>query len=303
MGALSAGATSRLLYEYPEPQRSDILDLLFKPATAAALHILKVEIGGDVQSTDGSEASHMHTREDLSCTRGYESWLIQEGKARNPALLTYGLSWGVPHWVGDGQGNGTGFYSGDNLLYHIKWMECVRNTTGVTIDFLGLWNEKPPAPADYVIGMRAALDAANFSSTQLSIFDGGYSTNNLVAEALADPAFNASFSSVGRHYPCDAPFPEIEASIHKAYWSSEDFSLPNDWLGASCWGRLLNQNYALMNITATIVRVLPQARPPGPLPRASPLPPPPLSLTPPCAPTPHAPGMELGLDGAAGAAL
>ena len=31
VGALSAGASSRLLYDYPEPQRTDILDYLFKP--------------------------------------------------------------------------------------------------------------------------------------------------------------------------------------------------------------------------------------------------------------------------------
>jgi hypothetical protein len=41
-GALSAGASSRLLYDYPEPQRSDILDLLFKPNFGANLHLLKV---------------------------------------------------------------------------------------------------------------------------------------------------------------------------------------------------------------------------------------------------------------------
>ena len=29
IGALSAGASSRLLYDYPEPQRNDILDYLF----------------------------------------------------------------------------------------------------------------------------------------------------------------------------------------------------------------------------------------------------------------------------------
>lgn len=51
IGALSAGASSRLLFDYPDPQRSDILDLLFKPDFGAALHILKVEIGGDAQST------------------------------------------------------------------------------------------------------------------------------------------------------------------------------------------------------------------------------------------------------------
>lgn len=45
-GALSAGASSRLLYDYPEPQRSQILDYLFKPGFGAALQIHKFEIGG-----------------------------------------------------------------------------------------------------------------------------------------------------------------------------------------------------------------------------------------------------------------
>ena len=31
IGAVSAGASSRLLIDYPEPYRSDILDFLFKP--------------------------------------------------------------------------------------------------------------------------------------------------------------------------------------------------------------------------------------------------------------------------------
>ena len=42
VGALSAGASSRLLYDYPEPQRSEILDYLFKPNFGASLHHLKV---------------------------------------------------------------------------------------------------------------------------------------------------------------------------------------------------------------------------------------------------------------------
>jgi hypothetical protein len=44
IGAISGGgATSALLRPYPEEQRSEILDLLFKPSFAAALPILKVE--------------------------------------------------------------------------------------------------------------------------------------------------------------------------------------------------------------------------------------------------------------------
>lgn len=65
IGGLSGGgATSRLLVNYPEPQRGQILDYLFKPGFGASLDILKVEIGGDAQSTDGCESSHMHNEHD-----------------------------------------------------------------------------------------------------------------------------------------------------------------------------------------------------------------------------------------------
>ncbi len=61
IGGLSGGgATSKLLVNYPEPQRTQILDYLFKPNFGASLQILKVMIGGDAQSGMGTEASHMH---------------------------------------------------------------------------------------------------------------------------------------------------------------------------------------------------------------------------------------------------
>jgi hypothetical protein len=44
---------------------------------AAVIHSVvnlpvQVEIGGDAQSTDGTESSHMHSADDLSYQRGYE---------------------------------------------------------------------------------------------------------------------------------------------------------------------------------------------------------------------------------------
>ena len=42
-----------------------ILDFLFLPHFGASLHVCKVEIGGDTQSTDGTESSHMHSKDDL----------------------------------------------------------------------------------------------------------------------------------------------------------------------------------------------------------------------------------------------
>src|SRR5215469_17866174 len=55
IGAISGGGgNTRLLIDYPEPYRSQILDYLFKPGYGASLQILKVEVGGDTNSTDGS---------------------------------------------------------------------------------------------------------------------------------------------------------------------------------------------------------------------------------------------------------
>ncbi len=48
------------------------MDYLFLPGFGASLHILKVEVGGDVQSTDGTESSHMHSADDENYERGYE---------------------------------------------------------------------------------------------------------------------------------------------------------------------------------------------------------------------------------------
>src|SRR2546429_9287300 len=85
VGAVSGGGgNSRLLIDYPEPQRGQILDYLFKPGYGAAVQILKVEVGGDTNSTDGAEPSHMHAPTDPNCDPGYEGWLMEQGKAPKP---------------------------------------------------------------------------------------------------------------------------------------------------------------------------------------------------------------------------
>ena len=74
------GATSVLLKDYPEPQRSQILDLVYKPKFGASVSALFVEIPGDGNSTQGSMPSHKHTREDLYYSRGYTWWIMREAK-------------------------------------------------------------------------------------------------------------------------------------------------------------------------------------------------------------------------------
>ncbi|MFI5908433.1 ricin-type beta-trefoil lectin domain protein [Dactylosporangium sp. NPDC051541] len=115
IGAVSGGGgNSRLLIDYPEPQRSDILDYLFRPGYGAAMQILKVEIGGDTNSTSGAEPSHEHTRGSVDCNRGYEWWLMAQAKARNGSTLSGvvdGTTVGTVSdsaWVAGQVGYGTG---------------------------------------------------------------------------------------------------------------------------------------------------------------------------------------------------
>jgi galactosylceramidase len=109
------GATSVLLKDYPERQRSQILDLVFKPKFGASVSALLVEIPGDANSTQGSMPSHMHTRDDLNYQRGYIWWLLQEAKKRNPKLSLDGTAWSAPAWVGKGN-----FWSQDAADYYVK---------------------------------------------------------------------------------------------------------------------------------------------------------------------------------------
>src|ERR1700722_19016318 len=71
VGAVSGGgATSVLLKDYPERERGEILDVLFKPNFAASMQTLYVEVGGDGNSTQGSEPSPMHSRDDENTSPG-----------------------------------------------------------------------------------------------------------------------------------------------------------------------------------------------------------------------------------------
>jgi hypothetical protein len=78
--------------DYPAAQQQQILDYLFKPDYGVDLQILKVEIGGDTNSTDSSESSIEHTSGAINCSSGYEWWLMEQAKALNPNIKLYGLA-------------------------------------------------------------------------------------------------------------------------------------------------------------------------------------------------------------------
>ncbi|KAJ9449391.1 putative galactocerebrosidase [Diplonema papillatum] len=258
IGGLSGGgATSRLFVGYPEPQRSQLLDYLFKPNFGASLHILKVEIGGDSQSTDGTESSHMHSKDDLDLTRGYEWWLMTEAKKRNPDIKLYALPWTFPGWVGNdpvtGVPSGSPFtYPNQTAEYITEWVKGAKGTWGLDIDYIGIWNERP-ATYSYAKALKDTLAAAGFSRIQLVAKD---AAADICDELTANPAFAAVVDVVGLHYPSDYANNSGYAVCHelnKPLWASEEYDSYDDYNGAACWARVLHAHFALSGITASIM--------------------------------------------------
>jgi len=251
IGGLSGGGgTSRLLVDYPEQYKSEIMDYLFLPNFGASLQICKVEIGGDAQSTDGSEPSHMHSSDDLDFKRGYEWWIMKEAKRRNPNVKLYGLSWAFPGWIGNGTKNP---FQNPSILanYTTQWLQGARDVHGLEIDYIGIWNERAYS-ADYIKLLRKYLDHHGFKNTQIVAADG---TEDVCDGMKEDQSFADTVSVVGLHYPYDGTgyYNSNCTSLGKPLWASEESSSYDDLNGAACWARVLSAHFVLHNITASIM--------------------------------------------------
>eukprot|EP01079_Euglenida_sp_SAG-EU17-18_P002387 gene2387-508_t len=240
IGGLSGGgATSNYIMAYDPETRKDILDLLFLPKYAGSLDILKVEIGGDDQSTDGSEACHMRNPKEVDCNRGYEWYLMKEAVARRPDITLYGLPWVFPGWLGFGTSNPFTNVT-ETARYISTWLQCARDTHHLNVSWVGIWNEDSWT-ADYVLALRSRLDKDGFGSTRITAPDGG-GFSAFVKEAEKDPALLKAVASIGAHYPGAGGMTPDDLSLGLPVWSSEDYSTYSNPTGGGCWGRLLVQN-------------------------------------------------------------
>ena len=269
IGGLSAGASSRLLYDYEPSIRDDILDMLFTPKLGWAYQILKIETGGDCQSTWGTESSYAHTPSDIGWDRGYEWWLAKEAKRRNANIALASLSWCVPGWI-----KGGGLSAAD-VDYHVNWVRGAKQHHNLTLDYVGVLNEAP-FTTDYIVSLRAALDSAGFHTTKLVASDqGGWGIFDAVSK---NATVSAAVDVLGVHHmhpfphPADAtgrystpsaalalpPTAREPGRIHRPLWSSED-GLPGidnvqpNWGGAITYASFLFSNLRLKGETATIL--------------------------------------------------
>jgi galactosylceramidase len=255
IGALSAGASSKLLSDYPVEIRDQILDLLFKPKFGASLQHLKVEIGGDVNSTDGTEPSHAHTRNEFLnpkpayFQRGYEWLLLKEAKKRNPEIFTDCLQWGCPGWIGDGI-----FYSQDNADYIVSFLKGAKKYHGIDFDFTGIWNERS-YNIEWIKLLRRTLDKNGLNEVKIiaaDVFDWGIAT-----DMQNDKELNDAVYAMGIHYnerwgkdPYSSS--EVAKSLNKSIRNSEGGPWKGDWDGFEYLVKLYNRNYIVGKSTNVI---------------------------------------------------
>jgi galactosylceramidase len=252
IGAVSGGgATSVLLKDYSEPQRSQILDLLFKPKFGASMSALLVEVPGDGNSTQGSEPSHMHTRDDLNFSRGYEWWLMREAKKRNPDLTLDACAWGCPGWVGSGH-----FWSQDMCDYYTKWIQGLKQVYGLDLDAIGCRNEKGVSE-DFAKMFRATLDANGLTDVRIHGFDNWNKTKfDWTRDLTMDAKLRKAVAILSNHTMATAPTPsevrELAEELHKPIWNSEEHVYKDGFDCEISIVQAFNNNYINSGVTKIV---------------------------------------------------
>ncbi len=222
IGAVSGGgATSVLLKDYPEPQRSQILDLLFKPKFGASISALMVEVPGDGNSTQGSEPSHMHSRNDENYHRGYEWWLMSEAKKRNSNITLNANAWGCPKWVGNNH-----FWSQDMCDYYANWIKGLKNVYGIDLNAIGCRNEKG-VDEDFVKMLRATLNSNGLYNVKIHAFD-NWEMNKFdwCKDIKNDSVLRASVDILSAHTMSEIPtlpgIIKLSEDLGKPIWNTEE---------------------------------------------------------------------------------
>ncbi|MFC2255027.1 hypothetical protein ACETRX_36040 [Labrys portucalensis] len=218
-----------LLHAYPEPQRTQILDYLFRPNYGQAAQVLKLEIGGDVNSTVNSEAAYQHTATDTpSVLNGYETWIAQEALKRNPNIKIWGLQWGAPGWIG-------AICSQPGVDYLVKWVQLMKSQAAVNVDYISAGqNEQhcgskgPLNDEGTINALRKSLDLQGLTNIKIIGFDG--QQRNTV-QPLSDQTLKSLYA-FGIHYPGGWQRPLTWVAVDNTadqytqygvkYWASED---------------------------------------------------------------------------------
>ena len=270
VGGISA-STSIMLVDYPEPQRNQILDMLFKPKFGASVQHLKVEMGCGENSGCGSEPSHAITRDELKSPkpRGLEFWLMREARKRNPAIMLDALPWGFPAYLKPSANDPKArLWSADMTSYFIAYLQAARQV-GVEMNYLAAAQNECGTDYDWIVrSLRPALVTNGFGNVRLHAIEIAGHWEYVYNNFLKKPEMSEAIVAISAHYPnggghykidqssiCDGnnlmPTQDVKDS-GKPLWASEEYSCSGKTWGGSgalYLGRLINKLYIRDRLT------------------------------------------------------
>jgi hypothetical protein len=174
---------------------------------------------------------------------------MEQAKAHNPGIRLVGLAWGAPGWIGNGN-----FWSTDMVNYLVAWLDCAKNSHGLTIDYLGGWNERGYDEGWYE-NLKSTLVSRGYGNVKVIADDTSWDPAN---DVVSDPAFASAVDVLGSHYVCGYRGPQSNCPVSsnasasgKTLWASENGSDDyND--GAVALARGINRDYIDGRMTAYI---------------------------------------------------
>ncbi|MEY8357147.1 bacterial Ig-like domain-containing protein [Lachnospiraceae bacterium 54-53] len=156
--AITCNNSSRLMMDYKEEHPDQywaIMELLFNPQKGAGLNHIKVEMGGDINSSSGTEPATMRSPdEEPNVLRGAGWHFAADAKQINPDITVEILRWGEPKWTKEG----IGYKSFSNPKYEARYqwykqtMDAVYDEYGYRIDYVSPGQNERRAAKDDNVG-------------------------------------------------------------------------------------------------------------------------------------------------------
>jgi len=213
IGGITSNGMSKLLMDYPEEQRKDIFNLLFKPKFGASLQHLKVEMGSDVNTSCGTEPSHMRNETDFDITRGYGLEIAKLAKEINPKIYLDCLRWGTPGWIDNHD---------KKLTFYLNFLKGAKEVFGLDFDYMGPDVNEGEFSRDWTVDtLRPGLDKNGFEAVKLIAADNDKGWN-IADEVKEDKELSEALHAMGVHYMQNSTENAVQSG--KPLWLSEDLA-------------------------------------------------------------------------------
>lgn len=233
-GAVTCNNTSNLLIDYKEENPKEyweMMNMLFNTETGAGLSHVKVELGGDVNSSSGTEPATMRYEDEEANVRRGAGWVFAaDALSINPNITVEALRWGEPNWTWKG-----GYEA--RYKWYKETIDAAYDEFGIKLSYISPGQNENNAGKGS-ISVSDNLAWIKYCAQRLNAETEGrydYSTIKIVAtdshsgsaaianSMLADPELLELIDVIGDHYTIkgNAALTKLNEEYGKEVWYSE----------------------------------------------------------------------------------